>query len=70
MDPETVVVGGHEDVADLAAVRAQIEVTRACMAYVRVSLDDGLTIEQTAEQGVDRFPAQWVAFFYQLLGPR
>jgi len=68
MDPATVVVGGHEEVADLAAVRTQIEVSRACMTYVRESLEKGLTIEQTAEQGVDRFPVQWVAFFYQLLG--
>jgi cyclase len=70
MDPGTVVVGGHEEVAELAAVRAQIEVTRACMAFVRASLEEGLSIEETAEQGVDRFPPQWVAFFYALFGPR
>jgi cyclase len=70
MDPGTVVVGGHEEVADLAAVRDQLEVTRACMAFVRASLEQGLSIEETAERGMDRFPPQWVAFFYALFGPR
>ena len=70
MDLATVVVGGHEEIGDLAAVRAQIEVSRACMAFVRGAMEDGLTIEQTAEQGVDRFPPQWVAFFYGLFASR
>lgn len=64
MDASTVVVGGHEAIADVAAVRAQIEVSRACMTFVRESIDAGLTIEATAEKGMDRFPPQWVAFFY------
>ena len=64
MHPETVVVGGHESVTDLAAVRAQIEMSRACMAYVQGAFSEGLTIEQTAEQGSDRFPVAWIAFFY------
>ena len=66
MHPETVVVGGHDDPVGLDAVRAQIEVSRACMALVRTALEDGLTVEQTAERGAD-FPPQWVAFFYRLL---
>ena len=64
MHPETVVIGGHESVTDLAAVRAQIEVSRACMAYAESAFADGLTIEQAAEQGSDRFPVAWIAFFY------
>lgn len=64
MNASTVVVGGHEAIADVAAVRAQIEVSRACMAFVRESIEDGLTIEATAEKGMDRFPPQWVAYFY------
>lgn len=64
MHPETVVVGGHESVTDLAAVRGQISASRACMAYVESAIAEGLTIEQTAEQGRDRFPVQWIAFFY------
>lgn len=64
MDPETIVVAGHEDPTNLAAVRAQIEASRACMAYVERALADGLTIEQTMEQGSDRFPVPWIAFFY------
>jgi len=64
MDPETIVVGGHEEPADVDAVRAQIEVSRACMAYVSEAVDRGLTIEETAEQGADRFPVPWIAFFF------
>ena len=64
MHPETVVVGGHESVTDLASVRAQIEMSRACMAYVQGAFSDGLTIEETAQQGSDRFPVPWIAFFY------
>jgi hypothetical protein len=33
-------------------------------------MEDGLSIEQTAEQGADRFPPQWVAFFYGLFASR
>ena len=66
MDPETVVVGGHEEPADLAAVREQIAQSRACMTFVRESIVEGLTIEETAQRGLGRFPAQWVAFFHQL----
>ena len=64
MDPETIVVAGHEDPTNLAAVRAQIDASRACMAYVERALAEGLTIEQTAEQGSDLFPVPWIAFFY------
>jgi glyoxylase-like metal-dependent hydrolase (beta-lactamase superfamily II) len=66
MHPETVVVGGHEEVTDLSAVRAQIGVTRDAMRFVRSSIGGGLTIEETARAGQDRFPPQWTAFFYQL----
>ena len=66
MHPETVVLGGHEDVTGLGAVRAQIRVTRAAMAFVRGSIDDGMSIQETVQVGQDRFPAQWTAFFYQL----
>lgn len=64
MNSATVVVGGHEAVADVAAVRAQVEVTRACMEFVRDAIAEGLGIEATAEKGMDRFPPQWTAFFY------
>ncbi len=64
MDPATVVVGGHEGTADLAAVRVQIEASRACMAFAERSFREGLTLEQTAEAGSDRFPVPWIAFFY------
>jgi len=64
MDPETIVVAGHEAPTNLAAVRAQIDASRACMAYVAKALSDGLTIEQTAEQGSELFPVPWIAFFY------
>jgi glyoxylase-like metal-dependent hydrolase (beta-lactamase superfamily II) len=64
MAPETIVVAGHEEPTDLSAVRAQIEASRACMAYVEGALAEGLTIEETAEQGSDRFPVPWIAFFY------
>ncbi len=66
MHPETVVVGGHEELTDLDAVRAQIEVSREAMAFVRASMANELSIEETAEQGADRFPPQWVGFFYRL----
>ncbi|MEM7416902.1 MAG: MBL fold metallo-hydrolase [Gemmatimonadota bacterium] len=66
MDPATVVVPGHADVADVETVRAQIATTRACMAFVRAALEDGKGIEQTAIEGMERFPPQWIAFFYGL----
>ena len=65
MDPTTIVVGGHEEPADLDAVRAQIAETRACMALVRDAIDDGLSIEAATERGAGRFPPQWVGFFYR-----
>jgi glyoxylase-like metal-dependent hydrolase (beta-lactamase superfamily II) len=67
MDPETVVVGGHEAPTDLDAVRAQIEESRACMRFVESAIDEGLTIEQTAERGAGRFAVPWIAFFYGYL---
>jgi glyoxylase-like metal-dependent hydrolase (beta-lactamase superfamily II) len=68
MHPETIVVGGHADPADLAAVRAQIVESRACIALVRAALADGLTLEETAQRGADRFAPQWIAFFHRSLG--
>jgi hypothetical protein len=67
MHPETIVVSGHDAPTDLAAVRAQIAASRACMALVRQALDEGLTVEATAERAAGRFAPQWVAFFYRLL---
>jgi glyoxylase-like metal-dependent hydrolase (beta-lactamase superfamily II) len=64
MDPATVVVGGHEEPADLAAVRAQIATSRACMAFVSDAFTRGLDLEATAEEGAERFPVPWIAFFY------
>lgn len=64
MNDRTVVVGGHEDVADVPAVRAQIDVSRACITFVKAALADGRSLEETARAGVDRFPPQWIAFFY------
>ena len=56
----------HDDPVGLDAVRAQIEVSRACMVLVRAALADGLTVEPAAERGPD-FPPHLVAFFYRLL---
>ncbi len=64
MDPATVVVGGHEEPTDLGAVREQIAVSRAARALVREAIADGLDLEATAERGADRFPPQWIAYFY------
>jgi glyoxylase-like metal-dependent hydrolase (beta-lactamase superfamily II) len=64
MDPAAVVVGGHEGVADLSAVRAQIATSRACLAFAEQAFRDGLTLEEAAEAGGDRFPVPWIAFFY------
>lgn len=68
MHPETIVVGGHEEPADLAAVRAQIETSRAAMELVRDAMEGGSTLDETAEAGADRFPPQWIAFFWGVLG--
>lgn len=70
MHPETIVVSGHDAPTDLAAVRAQIEASRACMALVREALAEGLTVEATAERAAGRFAPQWVAFFYRLFSTR
>jgi glyoxylase-like metal-dependent hydrolase (beta-lactamase superfamily II) len=70
MHPETIVVSGHDAPTDLAAVRAQIEASRACMALVRAALDEGLTLEATAERAAGRFAPQWVGFFYRLFSTR
>lgn len=70
MAPGTVVVGGHEDVADVAAVLAQIETARACMAYVADAFERGLSMEATAESGAERFPVPWIAFFYGYFASR
>ena len=67
MDPETIVVGGHDDPVGLDEVRAQIETTRACLALVRQALEEGLTLEETAARAEGGFAPQWVAFFYRLL---
>ena len=67
MHPETVVVGGHEEPADIDAVRAQIAATRACMGLVREAIADGLSVEDTLQRAEGRFPPQWVGFFYRLL---
>lgn len=66
MHPETVVVGGHDEPADLDAVREQIETTRAAMAFVREGIEEGLSPEEISEAGTDRFPPQWIGFFYRL----
>ncbi|MBT8487682.1 MAG: MBL fold metallo-hydrolase [Gemmatimonadetes bacterium] len=66
MHPETVAIGGHDGPTDLAAVREQVTVSRAAMAFTREALADGLTMEQAVERAADRFPAQWVGFFYRL----
>lgn len=65
--PETIVVGGHDEPTDLAAVRAQIAASRACMALVREAIADGLDAAAAAERAGDRFPPQWVGFFHRLL---
>ena len=70
MHPETVVIGGHEEPADLAAVRHQIAESRACMELTRAAIAEGLSLEAAAERAVDRFPPQWVAFFYGVLSQR
>lgn len=65
---DTRVVGGHDPVTDPAAVLAQIEATRATMAFVREALAEGLDAEAAAARGADRFPAPWVAYFHRALG--
>lgn len=66
MHPETIVVGGHDGPTDLAAVREQVGASRAAVAFTREALEAGLSLEEAAEQGSDRFPPQWVGFFYRL----
>ena len=67
MHPETVVVPGHEGVTGLKAVREQIRVTREAIAFVSDAISSGMSIEETARAGQDRFPFQWTTFFYQVL---
>lgn len=67
LHPETLIVGGHGEPAAIPALREQIAQSRACMTLVREAIGEGLAIEATAERGADRFPPQWVAYFYQLL---
>lgn len=66
MHPETIVIGGHDEPAGLDAVREQIETSRAAMAFVRAGIEDGRSGEEVAEAGADRFPPQWLGFFYRL----
>lgn len=65
---ETVVVGGHDEPTDPAAVLAQIAETRGCMALVREALAEGLDLEATVERAAGRYPAPWVAYFHRALG--
>lgn len=65
--PETIVVGGHDEPTDLAAVRAQIAASRACMDFARQAIADGLDAAAAAERAGDRFPPQWVGFFHRVL---
>lgn len=67
MHPETVVIGGHDEPAEVEAVRAQIHTSREAMTFVREAVDEGLSVEEAAEAGADRFPPQWIGFFYRLL---
>ena len=67
MHPETVVVPGHEGVTGLKAVREQIRVTREAIAFVSDAISSGMSIEETARAGQDRFPFEWTTFFYQVL---
>jgi hypothetical protein len=62
-----VVVPGHEGVTGLKAVREQIRVTREAIAFVSDAISSGMSIEETARAGQDRFPLQWTTFFYQVL---
>ena len=68
MAPETVVVGGHGEPAEVAAVRGQIATTRSAMDLVRQALADDLSLEETVARGEGRFPAPWIAFLYRTLG--
>ena len=61
------VVPGHEGVTGLKAVREQIRVTREAIAFVSDAIRSGMSIEETARAGQDRFPLQWTTFFYQVL---
>jgi cyclase len=66
LHPRTVVVGGHDPPVDLAAVRAQIAETRACMAFVSDAVADGRTVEQAVGAAEGRFSAPWIGFFHRL----
>ena len=66
MHPATVVLAGHDGPTDLEAVREQVAVSRAAMAFTREALAAGLVLEEAAERAGDRFPPQWVGFFYRL----
>jgi len=66
MHPETIVIGGHDEPADLAAVGSQIETSRGAMAFVREAIDDGLTAPEAAVRAEGRFPPQWIAFFHRV----
>lgn len=65
----TRVVGGHDAPVGVDAVRAQIEVSRACMAFVREALAEGITVEEAARRAEGRFTAPWVRFFWRALSP-
>jgi glyoxylase-like metal-dependent hydrolase (beta-lactamase superfamily II) len=66
----TVVVGGHDAPAGVAAVSAQVDESRACMALVRQALDEGLDRDATVARAEGRFTAPWVRFFYAALSRR
>ena len=63
----TVVVGGHDDPVDVAAVREQIAVSRGCMELVRKALAEGLTRDETVARAEGTYAAPWVRFFYGAL---
>ncbi len=61
----TILVGGHDPPTRLEALHTQIRETRACMRLARSSLAEGMTVEETVEAAGDRFPPQWVSYFYR-----
>jgi glyoxylase-like metal-dependent hydrolase (beta-lactamase superfamily II) len=68
LHPEAVVVGGHDAPVDIAAVRAQVATTRACMAFVREAVAEGRSAEEAVDAAGQRFAPQWIRFFYGVLG--
>lgn len=64
----TVVVGGHDPPTDAAAVRAQVESTRGCMALVRRALEEGLSLDEAIARAEGRYTAPWVRYFFGALG--